>query len=162
VVIAIALACGPSLLIADEPTTALDVTIQAQILALLRDVGLEQQAALLLITHDLGVVAQMCDRVAVMYAGRLVEEGPVRAIFAEPRHPYTAALLRSIPARGRKRGTLEAIEGSVPNLLNPPPGCPFGPRCAHRMPVCDTRMPPTRKVGPAHQAACFLHEHDHE
>jgi peptide/nickel transport system ATP-binding protein len=162
VVIAIALACGPSLLIADEPTTALDVTIQAQILALLRDIGAERQAAILLITHDLGVVAQMCDRVAVMYAGRLVEEGPVDAIFAEPRHPYTAALLRSIPARGRERGNLEAIEGSVPDLVQPPPGCPFGPRCSRHMAVCDTRMPAARLVGPTHQVACFRYEHHDE
>ncbi|HXT34342.1 MAG TPA: ABC transporter ATP-binding protein [Chloroflexota bacterium] len=162
VVIAIALACDPSLLIADEPTTALDVTIQAQILTLLRDIGAERHAAMVLITHDLGVVARMCDRVAVMYAGRLVEEGPVRAIFAEPRHPYTIALLRSIPSGGQARGALEVIEGTVPDLVNPPPGCPFAPRCHHRMAICDTRMPEPREAAPGHRAACFLHGHDHE
>jgi oligopeptide/dipeptide ABC transporter ATP-binding protein len=162
VVIAIALACGPSLLIADEPTTALDVTIQAQILTLLRDIGAERQAAMVLITHDLGVVARMCDRVAVMYAGRLVEEGPVHAIFAEPRHPYTAALLRSIPSSRQARGALEVIEGNVPDLVNPPPGCPFAPRCRLRMAICDTRMPESRETAPGHTVACFLHGHDHD
>ncbi len=161
VVIAIALACNPALLIADEPTTALDVTIQAQILDLLRGLRAERGAAILLITHDLGVVAQLCDRVAVMYAGRLVEDAPVAAVFAAPRHPYTMALLRSIPVRGRARGTLDTIEGAVPNLSAPPPGCPFAPRCPHRMPVCTQVMPPLRSVGtPAamQRVACHLYE----
>jgi len=157
VVIAIALACDPALLIADEPTTALDVTIQAQILALLRDLCAEEGAAIILITHDLGVVAQMCDRVAVMYAGRLVEEAPVRAIFADPLHPYTAALLRSIPSAAAGRGDLAVIEGGVPDLVAPPPGCPFAPRCPHRMAVCDERVPPTIEARPDHRVACFLH-----
>jgi peptide/nickel transport system ATP-binding protein len=157
VVIAIALACDPLLLIADEPTTALDVTIQAQILSLLRELCAERQAAIILITHDLGVVAQMCDRVAVMYAGRLVEEGPVGAIFAEPLHPYTTALLRSIPSGRQTRGDLAVIEGSVPNLIQPPPGCPFAPRCPHRMPRCTDGMPPAVEVRPGHRAACYLH-----
>lgn len=161
VVIAIALACNPALLIADEPTTALDVTIQAQILDLLRGLRAERNAAILLITHDLGVVAQLCDRVAVMYAGRLVEDAPVAAIFATPRHPYTMALLRSIPVSGRPRGTLDTIEGAVPSLSAPPPGCPFAPRCPHRMPVCVEVMPPLRAVGTAvaaHRVACHLYE----
>ena len=157
VVIAIALACDPALLIADEPTTALDVTIQAQILALLRDLCAEEGAAIILITHDLGVVAQMCDRVAVMYAGRLVEEAPVRAIFAESLHPYTTALLRSIPSVAAGRGDLAVIEGGVPDLVTPPPGCPFAPRCPHRMAVCETRVPPTTEALPDHRVACFLH-----
>ncbi len=157
VVIAIALACSPALLIADEPTTALDVTIQAQILDLLRDLCAEHRAAIVLITHDLGVVAQMCDRVAVMYAGRLVEEGPASAVYAAPLHPYTAALLRSIPTPGARRGALEVIEGAVPNLLDPPPGCPFAPRCPHRMPVCAERLPPLLEARPAQRVACFLH-----
>jgi peptide/nickel transport system ATP-binding protein len=157
VVIAIALACNPALLIADEPTTALDVTIQAQILSLLRDLCAERGAAIILITHDLGVVAQMCDRVAVMYAGRLVEEGPVGAIFAEPLHPYTGALLRSIPSRASSRGDLAVIEGTVPNLVQPPPGCPFAPRCPHRMPRCTERMPLLDEARLAHRVACFLH-----
>jgi oligopeptide/dipeptide ABC transporter ATP-binding protein len=157
VVIAIALACNPALLIADEPTTALDVTIQAQILSLLRDLCAERGAAIILITHDLGVVAQMCDRVAVMYAGRLVEEGSVGTIFAEPLHPYTAALLRSIPSRASNRGALAVIEGTVPNLVHPPPGCPFAPRCPQRMPRCTERVPMLVETHPGHQVACFLH-----
>jgi len=157
VVIAIALACDPVLLIADEPTTALDVTIQAQILNLLRDLGSERQAAIILITHDLGVVAQMCDRVAVMYAGRLVEEAPVGAIFAEPLHPYTAALLRSIPSLHSTRGALAVIEGTVPDLSHPPPGCPFAPRCPRRMAVCTERIPDLLVTRPGHSVACFLH-----
>jgi len=157
VVIAIALACNPSLLIADEPTTALDVTIQAQILDLLRRLRAERQTAIILITHDLGVVAQMCARVAVMYAGRIVEDAPVGAIFGGPLHPYTAALLRSIPAPGTTRGALEVIEGTVPDLTNPPPGCPFAPRCPSRRPVCSERVPPLLEVSPGHRVACVLH-----
>jgi peptide/nickel transport system ATP-binding protein len=157
VVLAIALACSPALLIADEPTTALDVTIQAQILTLLRDLCAEQGAAIMLITHDLGVVAQMCDRVAVMYAGRLVEEAPVAALFAAPLHPYTQALLRSVPSAGVGRGALPVIEGSVPDLVRPPRGCPFAPRCAQRMAICDQRMPERLKAAPDHQVACFLY-----
>jgi oligopeptide/dipeptide ABC transporter ATP-binding protein len=138
--IALALACGPSLVIADEPTTALDVTIQAQILDLLRDLQKRLGLALLLITHDLGVVAEMADRVAVMYAGRIVEEAPVRELFHDPRHPYTRGLLASIPggARGSK---LKAIHGTVPPLGQLPPGCAFAPRCPHRFEPCDI-VPP--------------------
>ncbi len=160
VVIAIALACNPALLIADEPTTALDVTIQAQILGLLRGLRAERDTAIMLITHDLGVVAQTCDRVAVMYAGRLVEEGPVVDIFATPRHPYTVALLRSVPVPGSARGALETIEGTVPNLMTPPPGCPFAPRCPHRMAVCGEVTPVPRPVGDTQRVACHLYEEE--
>ena len=138
--IALALACSPSLVIADEPTTALDVTIQAQILDLLRDLQKRLGLALLLITHDLGVVAEMADRVAVMYAGRIVEEAPVRELFRDPRHPYTRGLLGSIPggARGSK---LKAIHGTVPPIGHLPPGCAFAPRCPHRFEPCDIAPP---------------------
>jgi oligopeptide/dipeptide ABC transporter ATP-binding protein len=138
--IALALACGPSLVIADEPTTALDVTIQAQILDLLRDLQQRLGLALLLITHDLGVVAEMADRVAVMYAGRIVEEAAVRDLFRDPRHPYTRGLLASIPggARGSK---LQAIQGTVPPLGQLPPGCAFAPRCPARFEPCDAAPP---------------------
>jgi peptide/nickel transport system ATP-binding protein len=138
--IALALACNPSLLIADEPTTALDVTIQAQILDLLRDLQKRFQLALLLITHDLGVVAEMADRVAVMYTGRLVEESPVRELFRDPRHPYTRGLLASLPG-GAAGSKLQAIQGTVPPLGNLPPGCPFSPRCPQRFEPCDKAVP---------------------
>jgi peptide/nickel transport system ATP-binding protein len=140
--IALALACRPVLLMADEPTTALDVTIQAQILDLLRDLKRRFGLALLLITHDLGIVAEMADRVAVMYAGRIVEEAPVRELFREPFHPYTRGLLESMP--GGPPGTkLRAIQGTVPPLDQPPPGCPFSPRCAFRFEPCDAAVPGT-------------------
>ena len=138
--IALALACNPSLLIADEPTTALDVTIQAQILDLLRDLQKRFDLALLLITHDLGVVAEMADRVAVMYAGRIVEQAPVRDLFRDPRHPYTRGLLGSIPG-GVPGSKLQAIQGTVPPLGKLPPGCPFSPRCPHRFEPCDKAVP---------------------
>ena len=132
VMMAIALACRPPLVIADEPTTALDVTVQAQILELLRDMKREFDLSLLLITHDLGVIAETADRVAVMYAGRIVEQGPVREIFRNPKHPYTRGLLASIPGGGAG-SRLKAIEGTVPNLASLPPGCSFAPRCSERM-----------------------------
>ena len=157
VLIAMALACRPSLVIADEPTTALDVTIQAQILDLLREMKAALGLSLLLITHDLGVVAETADRVAVMYAGRIVEEGPVRAIFREPQHPYTRGLLASMPggAPGRR---LRAIEGSVPTLGALPPGCAFHPRCPDRFDACTTAPPPEFAVGEGHTARCYLHD----
>jgi peptide/nickel transport system ATP-binding protein len=157
VLIAIALACQPLLLIADEPTTALDVTIQAEILDLLEEMKEKFHLALLLITHDLGVVAAHADRVAVMYAGRIVEEGPMRDIFHAPKHPYTQGLLASIPgaAPGQR---LHAIEGSVPNLANLPPGCPFQPRCPKRFDLCPTALPPAYDVGPDHSARCYLYD----
>jgi peptide/nickel transport system ATP-binding protein len=156
VLIAIALACQPSLVIADEPTTALDVTIQAEILDLLREMKAAFHLSLLLITHDLGVIAETADRVAVMYAGRIVETGPVRYIFRHPAHPYTRGLLASMPggAPGRR---LRAIEGSVPLLGALPPGCAFNPRCPDRFEPCTTTPPPDYAVGAAQTAKCYLH-----
>jgi peptide/nickel transport system ATP-binding protein len=157
VLIAMALACQPLMLIADEPTTALDVTIQAEILDLLREMKEKFDLALLLITHDLGVVAGHVDRLAVMYAGRIVEEGPVRQIFSAPQHPYTQGLLASIP--GRTPGTrLASIEGTVPNLAALPPGCSFEPRCPFRFDQCHTAPPPPFPVGPDHSARCYLYD----
>ncbi len=157
VLIAMALSCRPSLVIADEPTTALDVTIQAQILDLLREMKAAFNLSLLLITHDLGVVAETADRVAVMYAGRLVEEGPVRAIFREPAHPYTRGLLASMPG-GVPGRRLRAIDGTVPMLGALPPGCPFNPRCPDRFEPCASAVPASWVVGPGHQARCSLHD----
>jgi peptide/nickel transport system ATP-binding protein len=163
--IALALACNPSLLIADEPTTALDVTIQAQILDLLRDLQKRFELSLLLITHDLGVVAEMADRVAVMYAGRIVEQAPVRELFRDPRHPYTRGLLASIP--GGAPGTeLRAIEGTVPGLGKLPDGCPFVPRCPHRFEPCDKAVPGITAVnlppeGGRHSERSRLQADDH-
>ncbi|MDE3154756.1 MAG: ABC transporter ATP-binding protein [Acidobacteriota bacterium] len=156
VLIAMALACHPALVIADEPTTALDVTVQAQILELLRDMQQRFHLSLLLITHDLGVVAETADRVAIMYAGRIVEEGPVRTIFREPAHPYTRGLLASIPG-GTPGERLHAIEGTVPSLDALPRGCAFGPRCPDRFAACDAERPPAYPVGADHTARCFLH-----
>ena len=156
VMIAVALACGPPLVIADEPTTALDVTVQAQILDLLRDMKRQFDLALLLITHDLGVIAETADRVAVMYAGRIVEQGVVREIFNRPLHPYTQGLLASIPG-GEVGRRLRAIEGVVPNLADLPPGCTFAPRCPHRMDVCVTAVPALTETESAHSVRCYLH-----
>ena len=157
VMIAIALACRPSLVIADEPTTALDVTIQAQILDLLREMKAAFHLSLLLITHDLGVIAETADRVAVMYAGRIVETGPVRDIFRQPAHPYTRGLLASMPggAPGRR---LRAIDGSVPLLGALPPGCAFNPRCPDRFEPCTAAPPPDYAAGPSQTAKCYLHD----
>ncbi|MCC7242807.1 MAG: ABC transporter ATP-binding protein [Acidobacteria bacterium] len=160
VMIAIALACRPPLVIADEPTTALDVTVQAQILDLLRDMKQEFGISLLLITHDLGVIAETADRVAIMYAGRIVEQGPVREIFRHPAHPYTRGLLESIPG-GAAGSRLKAIDGAVPNLASLPPGCSFGPRCARHMPQCDRAFPDVTHVGIDHTVRCFLHSVTH-
>ena len=156
VLIAIALACRPSLVIADEPTTALDVTIQAEILDLLRSMKDRFNVSLILITHDLGVIAATADRVAVMYAGRIVEEGPVRTIFRDPQHPYTRGLLASIPG-GAPGQRLSAVEGSVPLLASLPPGCAFHPRCPDRFAPCTSSPPPDYQVGPDHEAKCYLH-----
>lgn len=155
VMIAMALSCTPSLLIADEPTTALDVTVQAQILELLRDIRREHQTAILLITHDLGVVAEMCDEVAVMYAGRIVEKASVRDLFKAPKHPYTWGLLNSLPTMNRSR--LEPIEGQPPTLTEIPEGCTFEPRCSKHMPVCKTIFPLAAEEGPNHQVCCYLY-----
>ena len=155
VMIAVALACRPPLIIADEPTTALDVTVQAQILELLREMKREFDLSLLLITHDLGVIAETADRVAVMYTGRVVEIGPVRDLFRNPLHPYTQGLLASIPGTGGEE-RLHAIEGAVPNLAALPPGCTFAPRCPYRMEVCTTAVPALVEIEPAHGARCYL------
>jgi oligopeptide/dipeptide ABC transporter ATP-binding protein len=154
VMIAMALACEPELLIADEPTTALDVTIQAQILDLMRNLRDETGTAIILITHDLGVVAEMCDRVAVMYAGRVVEQAPVRDLFDAPRHPYTRALLGSVPKLGSKE-PLYSITGQPPNLASLPPGCAFHPRCPEALPRCATDEPRDFRQGDG-VARCWL------
>jgi oligopeptide/dipeptide ABC transporter ATP-binding protein len=155
VMIAMALACRPQVLIADEPTTALDVTIQAQILALLRDLQRELGMAVVLITHDLGVIAQVVDRVVVMYAGRIVEEGPVAAVFGRPSHPYTRLLLESIPSLDHEQERLPSIPGMVPGLSQLPSGCRFHPRCPLARPACAERTPPPIALGEGHRAACI-------
>jgi oligopeptide/dipeptide ABC transporter ATP-binding protein len=154
--IAMSLACEPALVIADEPTTALDVTIQAQILELLRSLQRQMGLALLLITHDLGVVAEMADRVAVMYAGRIVEEAPVKPLFADPKHPYTRGLMASIPG-GAPGARLRAIQGSVPPLGELPPGCSFTPRCPNRFHPCPTAHPGITDFGNGQTVKCYLH-----
>ncbi len=158
VVIAQAIVCRPQLLIADEPTTALDVTVQAQILDLLRHLRAQMGMTLLLITHDLGVVAEMCELVAVMYAGRIVEAGPAMRIFLAPQHPYTQGLLASAVSVQQAQAITRAMEGSVPDLRAPPGGCRFHPRCPHAMPTCRAEVPPLFRVGPGHDAACWLHD----
>jgi oligopeptide/dipeptide ABC transporter ATP-binding protein len=155
VVGAIAMAGGPKLIIADEPTTNLDVTIQAQYLEVLKDIQQESGVALIFVTHNLGIVAKMCDRMAVMYAGKIVEHGAVRDLFRSPKHPYTQALLGSMPKLGSKE-PLYAIPGHPPNLAQPPSGCAFHPRCAHTMPQCVTRDPDDHRVGPNWTAKCWL------
>ncbi|MDW8443200.1 MAG: ABC transporter ATP-binding protein [Acetobacteraceae bacterium] len=159
VMIAMALACNPKLLIADEPTTALDVTIQAQILDLIAEMKERFGMAVMLITHAMGVVAEVAQRVVVMYAGKVVEEAPVGALFANPRHPYTQGLIRSIPRldrAGAGKARLEAIPGTVPSLLSPPPGCRFAPRCRFATEACRAAEPALREVEPGHKVACIL------
>ena len=155
--IAMALACQPKLIIADEPTTALDVTVQAQILDLLKDLTQKAQTSMILITHDMGVVARYADRLAVMYGGRIVEQGPAREIFNRPAHPYTQGLLASIPVLGEIEDELATIPGTVPSLVNPPQGCRFKDRCAHRFEKCDTPVPLFRIEG-GRQSRCWLQE----
>jgi peptide/nickel transport system ATP-binding protein len=152
--IALALACDPMLLIADEPTTALDVTIQAQILDLMRDLKAAAGAAIILITHDLGVVAEVCDEVAVMYAGEIVERAPVDVLFAGPQHPYTIGLLGSMPRLDSSAAELAAIDGMVPNMAALPPGCRFAPRCPFVREICTQAPPPMAPIGPSHQSRC--------
>jgi peptide/nickel transport system ATP-binding protein len=157
VMIAMALACKPQVLIADEPTTALDVTIQAQILKLLKELQEETGTSILLITHNLGVVAETCDRLGVMYAGTIAEIGSKLDVFKEPLHPYTQGLLNSIPRMNVEMTRLETIEGNVPNLVKPPPGCRFHPRCPFAMEVCKSVKPPMQEIRPNHFAACHLY-----
>jgi peptide/nickel transport system ATP-binding protein len=161
VMIAMALSCNPKLLIADEPTTALDVTIQAQILDLLNEMKERLGMAVLLITHAMGVVAETAQRVVVMYAGKVVEEAPVGALFARPLHPYTQGLIRSIPRldlAATEHRRLEAIPGTVPSLLHPPPGCRFAARCRHAIAACTQAEPALREIAPGHKAACIRAE----
>lgn len=161
VMIAMGLICHPKLLIADEPTTALDVTIQAQILELMKELQKKNHMGIIFITHNLGVVAEVCDKVSVMYAGKMVEQGPVDDIFYKPGHPYTMGLLRSMPrvdAESYER--LIPIEGTPVDMLNPPEGCPFAPRCEHAMKVCLQKMPPYVELGDNHRAACWLRVQD--
>jgi oligopeptide/dipeptide ABC transporter ATP-binding protein len=162
VMIAMAVACVPELLIADEPTTALDVTIQAQILDLMRDLQSKMETSIILITHDLGVVAEMCDRVVVMYAGRVVEEATVRELFANPKHPYTQDLIGATPVLGQADKELVTIPGSVPNLVNLPRGCKFAPRCRARfennLHICAEEEPAIKPVADGHTVRCWLYE----
>jgi oligopeptide/dipeptide ABC transporter ATP-binding protein len=159
VLIAMALACNPKLLIADEPTTALDVTIQAQVLDLMNSLRTEFKTAILFITHDLGVIANMVDDVVVMYLGRIVEGAPVRQIFHDPKHPYTHGLMNSIPSlTSTRKERLTPIEGIVPDSFEIPQGCGFEPRCPHAMEICRNQIPQLKEVAPGHLAACWLFE----
>lgn len=157
VMIAMALACNPQLLIADEPTTALDVTIQAQILELMKKLKTDLNASVMLITHNLGVVAETCQRIIVMYAGKIVEEGDVYSIFEEPKHPYTQGLLKSIPNIEVKQTKLDSIPGMVPNPLNMPKGCRFEPRCERALEICKTKVPDLTNLGVERNVRCFLY-----
>ena len=153
--IAMALSCRPDVLLADEPTTALDVTVQAQILDLVLDLQRDMGMAVLFISHNLGVVSEVADEIAVMYAGRLVERAPAAALFAEPLHPYTIGLIETLPRANRRQRRLPAIPGMVPDLRNLPPGCPFSPRCAHADDACRAARPPLEEIRPGRWAACF-------
>jgi oligopeptide/dipeptide ABC transporter ATP-binding protein len=155
--IAMALSCNPKLLIADEPTTNLDVTIQAQILDLLKALRKEFKASILLIGHDFGVMSELCDRIAVMYSGKVVESADLSTIFKNPKHPYTKALLESIPSINIERERLHVIPGDVPGLIKPPPGCRFHPRCEHVMEECKKKEPPSVEVEKGHEVACLLY-----
>ncbi|MFR8977994.1 MAG: ABC transporter ATP-binding protein, partial [Christensenellales bacterium] len=156
IMIAMAIMCNPRLIIADEPTTALDVTIQAQILDLLQSLQKKLGTAVIMITHDLGVIAGMCSRVLVMYGGVVVEEGTVREIFYEPKHPYTWGLLRSIPQKSGEKRKLIPIPGSPPDLIAPPPGCPFVARCPYAMNICNSTLPEMTQLSDTHCARCRL------
>ena len=149
--------CNPSMLIADEPTTAVDVTIQAQILDLMRELRRKLGTSILIITHNLGLIVEMCDRVAVIYAGNIVEQADTSTLFENPAHPYTRALLAAVPKVGVDRRDLETIPGMVPSLIHPPPGCKFHPRCPHAMDVCRKKFPETVNVGKEHLVNCHLH-----
>lgn len=158
VMIAMALACNPKLLIADEPTTALDVTIQAQILDLMKKLKSEINSSIMLITHNMGVVAETCERIIVMYAGKIVEEGDVHSIFGDPKHPYTKGLLASIPSIKNKQDKLDSIPGLVPNPLNMPKGCRFEPRCKYALPICKENQPDMTVLREERRVSCFLYE----
>ena len=158
--IAIALSCSPKLLIADEPTTALDVTIQAQIIDLLKDLQKKLDTSIILITHDLGVVADLAQRIAVMYAGKIIEQGKLDDIFYNPQHPYTVGLLKSVPRLDSKGHKLVSIDGTPPDLLDPPKGCPFYPRCHYAMEVCVNNFPEETIVSPDHKVHCWLQHPD--
>ena len=160
VMISMGLSCNPNLLIADEPTTALDVTIQAQILEEMRQIKEETGTSILLITHDLGVIGEMADRVAVMYAGNIVEYTDADTLFNTPKHPYTQGLLNCFPEATERKAQLDPIEGTVPNLINPPSGCRFHPRCHLAMPLCSEREPRLQELAPGHQVSCLLYEDD--
>jgi oligopeptide transport system ATP-binding protein len=158
VMIAMALSCDPQILIADEPTTALDVTIQAQILEIIKDLSKELHTAVILITHDLGVVAGMCDKVAVMYAGRVVETTATRQLFANPAHPYTQGLIKSVPRLDQDHGErLYSIDGQPPSVIDLPDCCPFWPRCKQVLEICKTRHPDATHIAPKHEVACWLY-----
>jgi oligopeptide/dipeptide ABC transporter ATP-binding protein len=156
--IAMALSCDPQVLIADEPTTALDVTIQAQVLQLIKELQEESGMALMMITHDLGVIAETVDRVIVMYGGRIMEKGTVFEIFENPAHPYTEALLQSIPSADTKKARLYAIEGNPPNPMYPPKGCPFHPRCPKVLKRCAEEMPPMVSIASGHLSCCWRNQ----
>jgi len=156
IMIAMALACGPSLLINDEPTTNLDVTIQAQILKLMKDLQRKYETSMLWITHNLGVVAEVCDRVAVMCAGTIVETGDVQTILCKPKHPYSRLLRDCVPTISQRKGRLAIIPGTVPNLVNPPTGCRFHPRCSEATDLCKTRRPKVREIEPGHFISCWV------
>ena len=159
VMIAMGLSCDPEVLIADEPTSALDVTIQAQILDLIGDLSVRLGTAVILITHSLGLVAGMCDRVCVMYAGRIVEQGGVDELFANPAHPYTRGLIKSVPRMDKKNtGRLFSISGQPPNVIDLPPCCPFYPRCSEAMPQCKTEYPASYSLSPSHRTSCWLYQ----
>jgi len=155
--IAAGISCRPDVLIADEPTTALDVTIQAQILRLLRDIQEESGTAVILITHDLAVVAQLCHRVLVMYAGRIIEQAGIYDLFENPAHPYAQGLIRSVPVLGRRVPELFTIEGQPPNLMNPPVGCSFAPRCDRKKEICEKQYPNETEIAPGHKVRCWLY-----
>ena len=158
--IAMGIANGPDLLIADEPTTALDVTIQAQILKLMKDIQRESGSSIILITHDLATVAQICSRILVMYGGRIIEKAPVKTFYKKPAHPYSAALIKSVPVLGRSSGRLYSIDGQPPSLLDPPPGCRFAPRCTQVKKPCFEIYPPETTREEGHKVSCWLYSRD--
>jgi peptide/nickel transport system ATP-binding protein len=156
--IALALSCRPSLLLADEPTTALDATVQIQILLLLRQLQKDLGMAVIFVTHDIGVAVEIADRIAVMYAGRFVETGPLRAVLSQPSHPYTSGLMASTVKKGMRGARLQAVDGSPPDLTRLPQGCAFAPRCQASTAICGNQQPPVHTVGPGHGVACVLPE----